>query len=143
MQLNSSALYTDYYELTMVQDALRSGVASHRSVFEVFSRRLPDGRPYGVVAGTARLLDAIEGFRFGPEELAFVSRFLDAETCGWLESYRFTGIIDGYPEGELWQPPEPVLTVEAPFAEAVVLETLALSILNHDSAGGAAGPPIL
>jgi nicotinate phosphoribosyltransferase len=139
----STALYTDHYELTMVQAALRSGVASHRSVFEVFSRRLPNGRPYGVVAGTTRLLDAIERFRFGPEELGFVSQFLDADTCAWLEAYRFTGTIDGYPEGEVWQPPDPVLTVEAPFAEAVVLETLALSILNHDSAVAAAASRIV
>src|SRR5205807_9589692 len=100
----------------MVQAALRSGVASHRAVFEVFSRRLPRGRPYGVVAGVGRLLDAIAEFRFGPTELAFVSRFLDDDTCQWLSEYGFTGHIDAYPEGELWQPPDPVVTVAGPFA---------------------------
>jgi nicotinate phosphoribosyltransferase len=89
------------------------------------------------------LLAAIERFRFGDEELAFVSRFLNDETCAWLAAYRFGGRIDAYPEGELWQPPDPVLTVEAPFAEAVVLETLVLSILNHDSAIAAAASRIV
>src|SRR5579883_3108879 len=70
----SSALLTDHYELTMVQAALRSGAAHRRSVFEVFARRLPDGRRYGVVAGTARVLEAIAAFRFDDAQLAFFDR---------------------------------------------------------------------
>src|SRR6476659_9699898 len=65
----STALLTDHYELTMLQAALRSGTAGRRCVFEVFARRLPEGRRYGVVAGTGRLLDALEAFCFGPEEI--------------------------------------------------------------------------
>ena len=52
----------------------------------------------------------------------------------WLAGYRFSGDVDGYAEGDLYFPGSPVLTVRAPFAEGVVLETLALSVLNHDSA---------
>ena len=100
----------------------------------MFARRLPDGRRYGVVAGTGRLLDALADFRFGDEELAAVGEFLDGETLQWLADYRFTGDIDGYREGELYFPGSPILTVRASFADAVVLETLILSILNHDSA---------
>ncbi len=66
---SSTALLTDHYELTMVQAALRSGAAARRCVFEVFARRLPDGRRYGVVAGTGRLLEALRRFRFGDDEL--------------------------------------------------------------------------
>ena len=68
----TTALLTDHYELTMLQAALRSGAASRRAVFEVFARHLPHGRRYGVVAGTGRLLDALERFRFGPGELSFL-----------------------------------------------------------------------
>ncbi len=64
----STALLTDHYELTMVDAARRSGRAERRSVFEVFTRRLPGDRRYGVVAGTGRLLDDIDRFRFGDEE---------------------------------------------------------------------------
>ncbi|CAM5600652.1 hypothetical protein STENM327S_07317 [Streptomyces tendae] len=60
----STALFTDQYELTMLRAALKAGTAGRRSVFEVFTRRLPDGRRYGVVAGTGRVLDAVENFRF-------------------------------------------------------------------------------
>src|SRR5579864_7525376 len=84
----TTALLTDHYELTMLQAALRSGAASRRAVFEVFARHLPHGRRYGVVAGTGRLLDALERFRFGPEELSFLreSRIIDEPTLAFLES---------------------------------------------------------
>jgi len=134
--VHSTALYTDHYELTMLASALRDGSADLPCVFEVFARRLPAGRRYGVVAGAARLLDAIEGFRFGPDELDFLARtgVVGAATRDWLAGYRFRGDVDGYAEGELYFPNSPVLTVSGTFAEAVVLETLALSVLNHDCA---------
>ncbi|GAA3222552.1 nicotinate phosphoribosyltransferase [Pseudonocardia petroleophila] len=130
----STALLTDRYELTMVAAALADGTAGRSCVFEVFARRLPDGRRYGVVAGTGRLLESITRFRFGDEELAALEGVVDAATLDWLAAYRFTGDVDGYPEGELYFPGSPILTVRGTFADAVLLETLALSILNHDSA---------
>lgn len=136
----STALFTDRYELTMLQAALRSGAAHRRSVFEAFTRRLPEGRRYGVVAGTGRVLDAVENFRFDAPVLDFLRReqVVDDDTLAWLAGYRFTGDIWGYPEGEVYFPGSPILRVEGTFAEAVVLETVVLSILNHDSAIAAA-----
>jgi nicotinate phosphoribosyltransferase len=130
---NSTALLTDQYELTMLASALADGSASRRCTFEVFTRGLR-GRRYGIVAGIPRLLDAVARFQFGDEQLAFLHRMLDARTLDWLAGYRFCGDIDGYPEGELYFPGSPVLTVTGSFAEAVMLETLVLSVLNHDSA---------
>ena len=132
----STALLTDHYELTMVDAARRSGRADRRSVFEVFTRRLPGDRRYGVVAGTGRLLEDIERFRFGDEELAFLEKrnVVSTETLAWLADYRFQGSLRGYREGELFFPHSPILQVEGTFAEAVLLETLILSVLNHDSA---------
>ena len=130
----TSSLLTDRYELTMLDAALQSGRAHRQCVFEVFSRRLPEGRRFGVVAGTGRLLDLIADFTFSSEDLGFLSTFLKPETLSYLESYRFTGSITGYREGELFFPNSPVLVVEGTFAEAVILETLVLSVLNYDSA---------
>jgi nicotinate phosphoribosyltransferase len=132
----TTALLTDHYELTMLQAALADGTAHRRSVFELFARRLPTGRRYGVVAGTGRLLDALESFRFDADAVAWLRerRVVDETTCDWLADYRFTGDVWGYAEGDLYFPASPVLVVEGTFAEAVVLETLFLSILNHDSA---------
>src|SRR5690349_3449771 len=132
----STALHTDRYELTMLDAALRDGTAERRCVFELFGRRLPGARRFGVVAGTGRLLSLIRDFRFGDEELRFLrdEKVVDASTLAFLEGYRFTGSVTGYREGELYFPGSPLLTIEGTFAEAVVLETLALSVLNHDSA---------
>jgi nicotinate phosphoribosyltransferase len=132
----STALLTDHYEITMLRAALHSGAAQRRAVFEVFARHLPHGRRYGVVAGTGRLLDALQHFRFGPAELDFLRQagVVDEATFRYLESYEFTGHIWGYAEGDCYFPGSPILVVEGTFAEAVVLETLALSVLNHDCA---------
>ncbi|MGZ4474792.1 MAG: nicotinate phosphoribosyltransferase [Nocardioides sp.] len=130
----STALLTDHYELTMLQAALAAGTAGRRSVFELFPRRLPEGRRYGVVAGVGRALDALEAFRFGDAELAALEGVVDDPTLSWLQSYRFSGSIWGYPEGEVYFPHSPLLIVEGSFADAVLLETVLLSIYNHDSA---------
>lgn len=133
---SSTALLTDRYELTMLQAALADGTAGRRCVFEVFTRRLPHGRRYGVLAGTGRVLEALGDFRFGPEELDWLARerVVDDATLEYLSTYRFTGSVRGYAEGEMFFPHSPVLTVEGTFAEAVLLETVVLSILNYDSA---------
>jgi nicotinate phosphoribosyltransferase len=132
----TTALLTDHYELTMLQASLAAGTAHRRSVFELFARRLPEGRRYGVVAGVDRCLDAIESFRFDRETIDFLraERIVDGPTREYLAGYSFTGDIWGYPEGEVYFPYSPLLVVESTFGEAVLLETLLLSILNHDCA---------
>ncbi|HEV3382648.1 MAG TPA: nicotinate phosphoribosyltransferase [Trebonia sp.] len=152
-----TALLTDHYELTMLEAALHSGAAQRRAVFEVFARHLPHGRRYGVVAGTGRVLDAIERFTFSPDDLSFLrdAGIVDETTLQYLSSYRFTGNVWGYAEGDVYFPGSPILVVEGTFAEAVLLETVILSILNHDcavasaasrmvsAAGGPSGRPLI
>jgi len=132
----STALLTDHYELTMLQAALSAGTADRASVFELFPRRLPAGRRYGVVAGVGRALEALERFVFTDAELAVLrdGEVVNDQTLEWLADYRFSGDINGYAEGEIYFPYSPLLVVESTFAEAVLLETLFLSIYNHDSA---------
>lgn len=130
------ALYTDRYELTMLQAALRSGKAQRQCVFEVFARHLPPGRRFGVVAGTGRVLEAIAQFKFEEAELDYLrtAEIVDESTLDYLADYRFRGQIEGYREGELYFADSPVLSVTGSFADSVILETLILSILNYDSA---------
>lgn len=133
----ATALHTDHYELTMVASALESGVAGRDSVFEVFTRRLPTGRAYGVVAGMNRVIDAIGNFRFSDEvieHLVTSGVVTTGAMTDWLAGYQFSGDVTGYADGELYFPYSPVLTVEGSFAECVVLETVLLSVLNHDCA---------
>jgi nicotinate phosphoribosyltransferase len=149
-----TSLMTDHYELTMLQAALHAGTAHRRSVFEVFARRLPAGRRYGVVAGTGRLLEGLESFCFREEQLRFLADtgVVNGPTLDFLADFRFTGSIAGYAEGETYFPHSPVLVVEGTFAEACILETYFLSVLNYDSAvasaasrmvGAAAGRPCI
>jgi nicotinate phosphoribosyltransferase len=133
---SDTALHTDHYELTMLSAALRDGTADRHCVFEVFARRLPPGRRYGVVAGTGRIIEQLPNFVFEPDDVRFLlaRRVVDDNTAEWLRAYRFRGDIDGYAEGELYFPNSPILTVSGTFAECVVLETFILSVLNHDCA---------
>lgn len=135
-EVPTTALLTDHYELTMVRAALRAGTADRRCVFELFARRLPEGRRYGVVAGVGRFLRALRQFRFDDESLQFLRdrKIVDHVMADWLANYQFSGDIWGYPEGEIYFPGSPIVIVESTFGEAVVLETLLLSIYNHDSA---------
>ena len=140
-----TALRTDHYELTMVASALESGVADRRAVFEAFTRGLPEGRAYGVVAGTNRVVDSITRFEFTNDVVDhLVARGVvkQGPMTDWLRSYRFNGDVTGYLDGELFFPYSPVLTVEGTFAECVVLETVLLSVLNHDCAVASAAARI-
>lgn len=150
----TTALLTDHYELTMLDAARHSGLWSTECVFDVFARRLPPGRRYGVVAGTERVLDAIADFQFGDEELAFLDdrSIVSPSTLEWLATYRFRGDVRGYAEGEVFFPHSPLMSIQGTFAETVILETIVLSVLNHDSAvasaaarmvGAAEGRPLI
>lgn len=134
--MTSTALLTDMYELTMIKAAIHAGTAFRRCTFELFPRRLPSGRSYGVVAGTGRALQAVANFRFTDQEISYLTDqgIADDTLAEWLANYRFTGTMRGYPEGELFFAGSPILELEGSFAECVILETVLLSIFNYDSA---------
>lgn len=134
--METTAFLTDKYEVTMLQATLRAGRADHRAVFDLFARRLPKGRRYGVVGGVGRVVEAVKNFRFTDEQIAYLEAdpIIDEATVNYLRDYKFRGIIVGQPEGSLYFPNTPILTVIGTFADCVLLETLLLSIMNHDSA---------
>lgn len=134
--VQTTGLLTDRYELTMLDSFVRDGSAGRPAVFEAFARRLPEGRRYGMLAGLGRLLEAIEHFTYDADELAWLQEqgVIGAETARWLADFRFSGDVDGYREGDLYFPGSPILTVTGTLGECLLLETLALSILNHDTA---------
>ena len=129
----STALLTDRYELTMLEAALDSGLAARRAVFEVFARRLPPGRRFGVVAGQGRLATLLPQVRYDAEALDALP-FLRPTARSWLDDRELDLEISCYAEGSVYAPGSPVLTVEGSFGEALLLETLVLSVLNADSA---------
>ncbi|MDR1033874.1 MAG: nicotinate phosphoribosyltransferase [Bifidobacteriaceae bacterium] len=134
--MNKYAFLTDQYELTMLNAALNDGRHETRSVFELFARKLPGDRRYGVVAGVGRALETVQDFRFDADDLKYLAdnKIVDSKTLKYLENYEFKGNITGLQEGDLYFPNTPLLQVEGSFAECVVLETVLLSIYNYDSA---------
>ena len=134
--METTAFLTDKYEVTMLQAMLRAGRADHRAVFDLFARRLPKGRRYGIVGGVGRVVEAVKNFRFTDEQIAYLEAdpIIDEATVNYLRNYKFRGIIVGQPEGSLYFPNTPIITVIGTFADCVLLETLLLSIMNHDSA---------
>lgn len=133
---SSPALKLDFYELTMAAAALKAGTAHKRATFELFARKLPTGRRYGVVAGVQRAIEAVQDFVFTEEQLDFLSTKpgITEELLDELATFSFEGKLTGYPEGSLYFPYSPILRVEGTFLECVLLETVLLSIYNHDSA---------
>lgn len=132
----STALLTDMYELTMVDSALQNGMAHRQCVFELFTRRFPASRRFLVAAGIGRILEGLQRFRFDEAQLRYLAdnRIVGAETLKYLENYRFSGDILGYAEGEVFLPNSPILTVRGTFAQACLLETYLLSVMNYDCA---------
>jgi nicotinate phosphoribosyltransferase len=132
----ATSLLTDHYELTMVDAAMHDGTADRECMFELFARKLPNDRRYGIVAGIGRALELLEHYRFEDAELEFLreANVVSAKTLDWLANFRFSGSIRGYREGEAYFPQSPLLEVHASFAEGVVLETMLLSVFNYDSA---------
>ena len=133
----STALFTDRYELTMLQAAIADGTVDRACVFEVFARRLPRRPPVRRgrrhrPAGASAIADfTLRRRRAG----AAAAGSGPSRRSDYLAGYRFDGDIDGYPEGELFFPGLPGADRHAaPSAAAVILETLVLSILNHDCA---------
>ena len=124
----STALMTDLYEVTMLDAALRSGVASRQATFEVFARRLPAGRGYGIVAGPGRLAEQLADFHFSATQidyLASLGRFTD-ELLEFLNTFQFEGEVWSYREGDFYVPGSPVLRVDCSFGAGLLLETLVL-----------------
>lgn len=120
----------------MVDAARQAGTAQRNAVFELFARRLPAGRRYGISAGQGRFLEGLANFRFDDAHLGFLAdhRVVSEDTLNWLADFRFTGDIYAYAEGEPYFPHSPIMQVVAPFQEAVILETYLLSVHNYDTA---------
>lgn len=135
----STAFMTDMYEITMLQAALESGEAEREVTFELFARSLPSGRRYGVAIGIGRIIEAIKDFNFSEHHLSFLANNgIHDNTIEYLRNWKFTGTLRGLAEGDLYFPYTPIVTVQGKFADCVLLETLMLSIMNHDSAVGSA-----
>jgi nicotinate phosphoribosyltransferase len=137
----SLALLTDFYELTMAQAYFASGMAETPAVFNLFFRKAPFGGGYTVACGLAAVTDFIEHFGFDAQDLAFLSAQVDDRgaplfTSAFLEylgDLKLTLDVDAIPEGTVVFPQEPLVRVRGPLAQAQLVETALLTLINYSS----------
>ncbi len=128
-------MLTDFYELTMGNGYLQTGMAQRVCYFDVFFRNVPDGGGFAIAAGLEQVIRYIEDLRFDEEDLGYLrsKNCFSPEFLDYLRDFRFTGDIWAVPEGTPIFPREPILTVRAPAIQAQFVETYLLLALNHQS----------
>lgn len=132
---DSLALHTDLYQINMAETYWKDGIHNKKAVFEVFFRKLPFGNGYAIFAGLEKIIDYIQQFRFSESDLAYLQDELhySREFLDYLSGMTFTGTIHAMQEGELVFANEPILRVEAPLAQAQIIETALLNIVNYQT----------
>ncbi|MGH8311450.1 MAG: nicotinate phosphoribosyltransferase, partial [Steroidobacteraceae bacterium] len=132
--MNSSALLTDLYQLTMLYAYFRHGMDAP-AVFELFVRRLPSGRNFLMAAGLEQALEYLEDLHFDADELDWVNRSgrFDHGFVEHLAALRFTGDVHAMREGTIFFPDEPILRVTAPIAEAQFVEPRLINLLHFQT----------
>ena len=130
-------LATDLYELTMAAGYFDSG-KQERAAFELHVRRFPEGRSYLLAAGLEQACHYLEHLRFSARSIQYLRRHpafahVSEGFFAYLSDFRFTGDLWAMPEGTVFFPGEPVLTVVAPLPEAQVVETYLLSTINYQT----------
>lgn len=131
---DSLALHTDLYELNMVQSYWEDGIHNKKAVFEVFFRNMPFGHGYAVFAGLEKVIDYLKNFKFTESDLAYLRELgYSSDFLDYLKTLRFTGTLRSVVEGEIVFGNEPLIRVEAPLAEAQLIETALLNIVNYQT----------
>ncbi len=134
MNAGTSALLTDFYQLTMLH-AYHVHRMHETAVFELFVRRMPASRNFLLAAGLEQALSYLEQLCFSAEELDWVRREkrLGRAFADYLAQLRFTGDVYAMPEGSVFFPEEPILRVVAPLPEAQLVETRLINLLQFQS----------
>jgi nicotinate phosphoribosyltransferase len=132
---DSLTLHTDLYQINMAETYWRDGIHNKNAVFELFFRKLPFGNGYAVFAGLEKVIQFIQGFRFSEEDLEYLKNEVGykEDFLAYLRDLRFTGTVRSMKEGELVFGNEPIIRVEAPLAEAQLIETALLNIVNYQT----------
>lgn len=135
MKTGNISMLCDFYEFTMAAGYFKRGLHNRTTYFDVFFRNVPDNGGFAIAAGLAQIIDFIEQFGFGDEDIEYLrsKKCFDEDFLKYLKNLRFTGDIYAVPEGTPVFPNEPILTVKAPSIEAQLIETAILLALNHQS----------
>jgi nicotinate phosphoribosyltransferase len=131
---DSLALHTDKYQINMAQAYWQNGMHNRKAVFEVYFRKLPFQNGYAIFAGLERVIRYLYDFRFTESDLSYLQEEgYSEEYLDYLRTIRFTGTVRSMKEGELVFANEPIMRIEAPLAEAQLIETAILNIVNYQT----------
>ena len=125
----------DFYELTMANGYLKSGMKDKIVYFDVFFRSNPDHGGYAIAAGLEQVVEYINALEFTEDDIAYLRTkgCFGEDFLEYLRGFKFTGDIWAIPEGTMVFPGEPLMTVRAPVMEAQFIETYILMMINHQS----------
>lgn len=129
------SLLMDFYELTMANAFFKNGKKDEIAVFDLYFRSAPDDAVFAINAGLETAIEYIEGLHFNDEEIEFLRSkgiFCD-EFLEYLRNFKFECDIRAIREGSVVFPNEPLMTVRGPFIQVIMLETMLLLIINHQT----------
>lgn len=132
---DSLAIHTDLYQINMAETYWEDNIHNKKAVFEVYFRKIPFGNGYAIFAGLERVIEFINQFQFTDSDIAYLRDTLHYQDdfLDYLRSLTFTGSIRSIEEGELVFGNEPIMRIEAPLAQAQIIETAILNIINYQT----------
>lgn len=132
---DSLTLHTDLYQINMAESYWADGIHNRKAVFELYFRKMPFGNGYAIFAGLERILQFLRNFKFTDEDIAYLKNELNYKDdfLNYLKNLRFTGTMYSMVEGETVFANEPIIRIEAPLAEAQLIETPLLNIVNYQT----------
>ncbi len=131
---DSLSIHTDLYQINMTETYWRDNFHNRKAVFEVYFRKLPFGNGYAIFAGLEKVIQFLKEFHFTETDLAYLrEQGYEEDFLKYLKNMRFTGTVKAMKEGEMVFPNEPLLRIEAPIAEAQLIETPILNIVNYQT----------
>ena len=132
--LSRSALFTDFYSLTMAQGYWKQA-GTRRAVFEMFFRRQPFDGGYAIFAGLGTFLTQLESFTFNDDDIEYLRtlKVFESDFLAYLRSFRFSGSIWAMDEGTVVFPHEPLIRIEGGLVECQIIEGMLLNIINFQS----------
>lgn len=141
--MRNLTMLTDLYELTMMYGYFKKGMHKKTAVFDMFFRKPVGESSYAVMAGVEQLIELISNLHFGPEDIEYLRslNLFDETFLKYLADFHFTGEVYAIPEGTIVFPGEPLVRVKAEIAQAQLIETALLNIINHQTLIGHQGQP--
>ena len=125
----------DLYELTMSNGVFNTEMCDTVAYFDMFFRRVPDKGGYAIMAGLEQLIEYMNNLTFTDEDIEYIEslNLFSSEFIDYLRDFKFCCDVWAVPEGTVIFPHEPIVTVRGPVIQALMVETMLLLTINHQS----------